>query len=277
LSSAGRGIFLTEILDNRALYPDTHVISIKRPAGFPDTEPGGFISIRAVENTTPLLLRPFSIMWQDDEHIEILVKVVGPGSEALSKKRTKEPVKILGPLGGRTFPAPSQRPVILIAGGTGIAPIAYAIKKWSAAGVSNAVLIYGAASSVGIARDILDEGVIESHYATLDGSLGFEGDAVELFKSLALDNSLPEGDIYSCGPRGMVRALCDAVAGLGGMYKGRFAHHYTSLEAVMACGLGACRGCTVPLKGDGESALKTVCSDGPVFDAEEIDWEGWTW
>jgi dihydroorotate dehydrogenase electron transfer subunit len=54
-----------------------------------------------------------------------------------------------------------------------------------------------------------------------------------------------------------------------------FERHLTSLESVMACGVGACRGCTVPVVSGGVSVLRAVCSDGTVFDASEIDWERW--
>jgi len=138
-------------------------------------------------------------------------------------------------------------------------------------------LLYGGGTSGDIAKELLDEGSIEYHYATLDGSLGFEGDVVELFRKLVLDGALPDGDIYSCGPRGMIRALSDAARSISGAAIENFENHYTSLESVMACGLGACRGCTVPVKNGARTVLKTVCSDGPVFDADMISWEDWNW
>jgi dihydroorotate dehydrogenase electron transfer subunit len=66
----------------------------------------------------------------------------------------------------------------------------------------------------------------------------------------------------------MVRALVEKTGG-------RFKSHHTSLEAVMACGVGACRGCTVPLREGGRIVFKTVCDDGTVFRASDIAWEEW--
>jgi dihydroorotate dehydrogenase electron transfer subunit len=66
----------------------------------------------------------------------------------------------------------------------------------------------------------------------------------------------------------MVRALEETTGG-------HFAAHYTSLEAIMACGVGACRGCTVPVRSGGASVLKAICSDGTVFPAGDILWEEW--
>ena len=82
------------------------------------------------------------------------------------------------------------------------------------------------------------------------------------------DGEAGGGILYSCGPEGMVRAM-ERKAASG------FERHFTSLESVMACGVGACRGCTVPVKTDSGSVLRAICSDGTVFDASEIDWERW--
>jgi dihydroorotate dehydrogenase electron transfer subunit len=74
--------------------------------------------------------------------------------------------------------------------------------------------------------------------------------------------------LASCGPKGMVYGLDRSV--------GReFEEHYTSLETVMACGVGACRGCTVPVRNRDGSVYRSVCSDGTVFRAGDIIWEEW--
>ncbi|MDD3643839.1 MAG: dihydroorotate dehydrogenase electron transfer subunit, partial [Candidatus Krumholzibacteria bacterium] len=131
--------------------------------------------------------------------------------------------------------------------------------------LGRADLVSGAACRDELLTALCEADFTAVHGATIDGSCGFEGDAVELLESLLAAGTIAGGVLYSCGPAGMVRALQARAAGA-------FSRHWTSLEAVMACGVGACRGCTVPVRG---GALKAVCSDGTVFDAADIDWEGW--
>jgi len=271
LKEGNRGRFRTEVLSNSRLNDDTVLLLLKRPRDFPDALPGQFISVRVSEETSPLLMRPYSIMSLSDDGIGILVKVVGRGSGILSEKKEGDPVSFVGPLGGNPFPEPQGGDVTMVAGGTGIAPMMFMISRWlKSKSDIRYVLLYGGDSSENLFTDLVDIEGVDVHFSTLDGSLGFHGDVVELCAELLSKGVVKDGVCYSCGPRGMVKALDDVV-------KGIFDAHYTSLEAVMACGVGACRGCTVPVREDSGSTLKTVCSDGPVFEARRIDWEGWTW
>jgi dihydroorotate dehydrogenase electron transfer subunit len=102
----------------------------------------------------------------------------------------------------------------------------------------------------------------------MDGSAGFSGDVVTLLAKLLDEGRISAPLLYSCGPAAMVRALVERTGG-------RFKSHHTSLEAVMACGVGACRGCTVPLREEGRIVFKAVCDDGTVFRASDIAWEEW--
>ena len=131
-------------------------------------------------------------------------------------------------------------------------------------------LLYGAESKEELCVELLDGIDVNLHLATMDGSAGFKGDVVELLSKLISEGRIEGGTCYSCGPRGMIKAI-ERVRG------DFFDTHYTSLETVMACGVGACRGCIVPIRDSGRVVLKTVCSDGPVFDAGLVDWEGWNW
>jgi len=266
MSGAARGTFRARIVRSVRVSPSTRIVVFERPNGFPEALPGQFVSVRVSEGIAPLLRRPYSIMDLAAGEIELLVKVVGHGSALLAGASTGTVMEIAGPLGGTTFPDPGKEPAVFVAGGTGLAPMIFAARSWKRRRLLGpAALVSGAACGDELLTTLCEADFSSVHGATIDGSCGFEGDAVELLESLIGAGKISGGVLYSCGPAGMVRALQQRVAG-------SFTGHWTSLEAVMACGVGACRGCTVPLRG---GALKAVCSDGTVFDAGAIDWEAW--
>ncbi len=267
--SSGRGCF-TAILKRKAqLSPSCSLLVIERPDGFPDARPGQFVSIRVSDSPVPLLRRPYSIMDLTPKSLSLLVKAVGRGSAEIAARKPGDAIDLMGPLGGAAFPEPEGKAAIFVAGGTGLAPLLFAARSWRRKRLRvKTHIFYGAGSRGELLRDLVNREFSECRFATLDGSSGFRGDVVALCRELALKKRLPAGTLYSCGPRGMVRALVGATRGL-------FRAHYTSLESIMACGVGACRGCAVPVKGAGATALRTVCGDGTVFRAEDIAWEEW--
>ncbi|MCK4549741.1 MAG: hypothetical protein KAU49_06215, partial [Candidatus Krumholzibacteria bacterium] len=262
-------LFTGRIIRTQRLSPSSHLVVFERPRGFPDAAPGQFVSLRITSTITPLLRRPFSIMDLTGTELHLLVKVVGKGSEILAHAPCGTEMDIAGPLGGTIFPSPDKKDAVFVAGGTGLAPMIFAARTWKRDGsLGRADLVYGAGCEDELLVSLCEEDFTAVHAATIDGSCGFEGDAVTLLEQMVEAGEAGGGILYSCGPEGMVRAMERKAA------KG-FRRHLTSLESVMACGVGACRGCTVPVKTDGESALQAICSDGTVFDASEIDWERW--
>jgi dihydroorotate dehydrogenase electron transfer subunit len=197
--------------------------------------------------------------------LTLLVKVVGKGSALLAAKEPGERVDLIGPLGGSTFPRPRGGSAVLVAGGTGIAPMRFAARIWGGVALH---LVYGAACAGEILEPITRDGFSGIHFATLDGSLGYRGDVVALCGELVRAGAVPTGYLASCGPKGMVSELD---ARLGGVFE----EHYTSLETIMACGVGACRGCTVPKRTSSGVSFASACADGTVFRATEIAWEEW--
>lgn len=267
--SSGRGCYTALLKRNARLSPSCSLLVIERPDGFPDARPGQFVSIRVSDSPVPLLRRPYSIMDLAPKTLSILVKAIGRGSAEIAARKPGDAIDLMGPLGGSSFPEPEGGPAIFIAGGTGLAPLLFAARLWRRKRIlSETCILYGAGSRGELLRDLVMRDFSECRFATLDGSSGFRGDVVALCRDLARKKRLPAGTLYSCGPRGMVRALVGATRGV-------FRAHYTSLESIMACGVGACRGCAVPVKGAGAAALRTVCSDGTVFMAEDIAWGEW--
>ena len=260
-----KGHFQAVVSRRESLSPTCALLTMERPPDFPDARPGHFVSVRVAGSTDPLLRRPYSIMDLTDSELVLLVKVIGRGSALLAGREPGEKLDIIGPLGGTVFPEPDGGGAVMVAGGTGLAPVLFAARVWRNAELH---LVYGASCAEEILESIVHEGFTSTHFATLDGSLGYQGDAVSLCDELVNEGTIGGSHLYSCGPKGMVSAL---EAGPGK----RFSEHYTSLETIMACGVGACRGCTVPVKSGNPPAYRSICADGTVFRAREISWEDW--
>jgi dihydroorotate dehydrogenase electron transfer subunit len=226
-------------------------------------QPGQFVMIRVSGLLDPLLRRPLSIhRVLPDGALVLLFKIVGRGTDILATMTAGDQIDIIGPL-GRGFDLRGDGPVCLVGGGMGIAPLLFLAEQRQRSGrcsQDDHVLI-GAANRDELAPlaeefSALGYGV---QTATDDGSMGLHGFVPEL-----LDGVLASvGRVYTCGPWPMMRAVAAScqLAGIACQ---------VSLEARMACGLGACLGCT--LKGAAGSYIH-VCRQGPVVEAGEVAWE----
>lgn len=225
--------------------------------------PGQFVMVRTGFGKDPLLRRPFSIhQTSGDGRLQLYFKVVGRGTDILSRAKKGERVSIFGPL-GRGYRIDSLAPSVIIGGGLGIAPLLFLVKENCRVKktIGDDMIILGARQKAELEPLLADF----KHFglplftATDDGSLGHQGFVTEVFESL----EMPEKSIvYCCGPEPMmdgIRQLCKA-QGLACQ---------VSVESVMACGMGACLGCSRPAK---NGAYTHVCLNGPVYDAEELVW-----
>lgn len=215
---------------------------------------GQFANVRATEGYDPLLRRPLSIMDSDGETLRLLVQVRGKGTEAIAAKRPGEKLNLIGPL-GNSFPKalPGRTPVF-VAGGAGAAPFRFLSRT-----LGGGILLLGARHS-GLLPDTaaLGEFCEKTLIATDDGSEGLRGTVVDL-----LAKTDPAVSVYyACGPKGMLRAFQSWVAS-----NASDAPAYVSLETYMACGIGGCKGCVVPLT---DGSTKLCCTDGPVFSATGV-------
>ncbi|UCE17734.1 MAG: dihydroorotate dehydrogenase electron transfer subunit [Gemmatimonadota bacterium] len=233
-------------------------------------QPGQFVHIRADVQSDPLLPRPFSIHDIDREvmGVEILFQVVGSGTRILSSKRKGESIEVLGPL-GRGFGVDHERRIsVLVAGGIGLAPFPFLIKRLRESGHSVFVLAGWKTVEEIVGLERIESSGASVDVATEDGRRGSCGTVTKL-----LNTRLRAGDfgseseigLYACGPGAMLAT----VAHMARQYN---VPCQVSLEERMACGVGACYGCAV-LAADRENACpeyKLVCKDGPVFDMNEV-------
>ena len=212
------------------------------------TAPGQFLELKLPGF---YLRRPLSVCDWDAESAVILYKVVGRGTDWLSRCRPGQKLDVLSGLGNGFDVAACGERTLVIGGGIGVPPMYGLAKRLLAAGkIPVAILGFNTASERFYEAEFRALGV-ETITATADGSYGVRG---------FVTDALPErfDTFCACGPLPMLRALCAKTDRPG----------FLSLEARMGCGFGACMGCTI-VTTDGP---KRVCREGPVFRKEEIVW-----
>ncbi len=245
--------------------PSAYAIDLECRGLADDAVPGQFTQVRVSDGTDPFLRRTFSISGADPESgvVRLMVDVVGPGTRLLCGMRPGMAISCIGPL-GRGFDLAAghdSRACLLVAGGVGVAPLLLLAARLRAKGDRDIHFLMGGRSSdhVSMAEDPALDG-LSVVYATEDGSRGERG-----YVTIPLESSLREGRfgmLYACGPHPMLKA----VAGMARAFR---VPCQVSLEERMACGIGACLGCAVKLA---NGRVVRACSEGPVFDAEEIAW-----
>ena len=208
--------------------------------------PGQFFMFRTESfRNEPILSRPFGVCEQNENELTFLYQVVGSGTEIMADLTPGHKVKLLGPLGnGFDISKADGKKVAVVAGGIGIAPLLDLCKK----------LPEKADFYAGFTYDpyFVDE---FKAYVNSITTTSFKNDNKFITENLNPDDY---DIIYACGPNGLLKAIHE---------KNNKADIEISMEAHMACGIGACLGCTIP-SADGE--FLRVCKDGPVFDAKEV-------
>jgi dihydroorotate dehydrogenase electron transfer subunit len=256
-----------EVVFNRKINPATFLMGLRAPHIAFESRPGQFLMVRINEGIDPLLRRPFSIYGIDNEdNVCILYKTIGHGTEMLSEKRAGEKLSILGPLGQGFILPESDSKAILVAGGIGAAPL-YFLAQALKDNPMEFMAGFGSSGDI-IPNQQINDRQIKVSIATDDGSEGYSGRVTGLLEEY-LDKSTNESGmltIYSCGPLPMLKKTASIASS-------RNITCQVSMEALMACGLGACQGCAVNvLRQDNQTHYCHVCKDGPVFSSLVIDW-----
>ena len=232
--------------------------------------PGAFAQLRCGAGTTPLLRRPFSVAWTQDDTCGFVFEAVGAGTRLLSELQPGDPVDSLGPL-GHGFTLVDQGPVVCVSGGLGCAPFPLLINELRRRGIDDIVVLNGARTAVRLypAERFARPALPVVAEATDDGTRGHHGPVTEL---LATALRTRPAALYACGPNLMIDAVMRTLAASGAELP---AVLEASLEAPMGCGFGTCLGCALPmLDDDGGSVWKLCCTDGPVLAMRQVDWDG---
>jgi dihydroorotate dehydrogenase electron transfer subunit len=256
----------TEIIFNREIARDTFLMGLRSPEIVATAKPGQFIMIRVGPGIDPLLRRPFSICAvQDDELLLILYRVVGKGTAIMAEASGGNTFSVLGPLGkGFALPDPHKQS-ILVAGGIGVAPLLF-LAQSTRTGPVQLMMGFGSAVEI-ISLDLILDRTMNFIIATDDGSAGHAGPVTDLLEA-RLNQDEFEGNaasIFTCGPEPMMKKVA-------AMALKHDIPCQASLEAVMACGIGACQGCSVKASSKEDHTYFHVCTDGPVFPVKAIDW-----
>jgi len=219
-----------------------------------DIKPGQFVMLKG-NWEEPILPRPFSIYDRDNNSFTILMKIRGKATRKLSKLERGNEIGFKGPL-GNPYPNFRNRRIFLIGGGSGYAPLHFFARYFPQK--ENITFLIGVDKKG--TRTFFDE--IEGckyQWAVEDGSSNHKT-IVDLVK----DCSFPSDAILiGCGPKVVLQTILKIA-------KEKSLESYVSLEEMMACGVGMCKGCAVKVREPDHIVVKHVCKDGPLFSAKEV-------
>ena len=289
MSPATRGsIYLEQarVLSQLAYDGEQFVLRLAAPKCAAHAAPGSFAHITCDEAIP--MRRPLSIMRADAAAgwIEILYKVEGRGLHALAAHKAGDTLSVLGPI-GRPFGAHRERPrTLLVGGGVGIPPMVFLAERLRAAGGlwkplvlmgseipfpfrprPSTLIVPGIPDGTIACMPLLDEWGVPSRLASRSDFPGcFPGFVTQLadawLGSLG-PAELGEVEIFACGPTPMLEVTAQVARRYGVPCQ-------VSPEEFMACGVGGCAGCAVEVRTPAGPAMKRVCVDGPVFEADTV-------
>ena len=266
---------VASVIANSEVKPGIYLVWLEVLQMASVAQPGQFVMVRCGENT--LLPRPLSVHQVTEGKLALLFAIVGKGTEWLSARQVGDSVDVLGPLGNGFSVYPASKKLLLLAGGTGIAPLHFLAERAKSQGYM--VHVHEAVNTAGqLMLDVLSPHYIRVPYSgvpaattlygsadtivgtasTADGSAGVKGLANVCIPGLA-DWA---DQIFACGPLPMYKTMAE-------IPELRNRPVQISLEIRMGCGRGVCYGCTIRTKG----GLKKVCELGPIFNLDDIFWD----
>ena len=271
-----------QILAHYKFEADQYILTLESQEISQATRPGQFVHLSV--SGMLAMRRPISVMSVDKDNgtFDLLYKIVGEGTRQLAERKIGDIVSVIGPI-GNGFEVTENKIPLLIGGGVGMPPIIAMAQELKGNALFNPYVILGSEvpfpfdtskstldgyqSSKLHTMPLLEEWGIPCGLASLQNYEGvYQGYVTDLAKdflgSLTSDE-LSNVEIYTCGPHPMLEAVS------------KLANEYNlpcqaSLEEFMACAVGGCAGCVVEVQTDSGSAMKRVCVDGPVFEAQSV-------
>jgi len=249
---------------------DYQHLTLVAPGVAERTRPGAFVALAVGgDHSATLLRRAFSIYRAKASGVyggtvEIVFAVHGPGTAWLADRRPHDEIDVIGPL-GRPFALPKEPvPCVLVGGGYGSAPLFGLADRLRERGCS-VHMVLGAASESRLFGTVQAKRSAQSIVVTTeDGSVGTPGRATDVLPDLLARTNAAV--VYACGPMGMLSAIA-ALAEQHGVWS------QCAVEEQMACGVGVCMTCVLPVRGDdGVVRMVRSCVEGPVFRGDRVLW-----
>jgi dihydroorotate dehydrogenase electron transfer subunit len=268
-------------INSRAIQKSVEVLSNKKVGSYHhmvfsvgemalSAKPGNFVAISVGgPNSAMVLRRAFAIYRASDRGnyggtIELVVAAHGSGSKWLSERAIHERIDMVGPL-GTAFGIPTEQVnALLVGGGYGSAPLFGLAEVLKQRGC-RVDIVLGASTANKIYAPLEGKRSVNTMTLTTeDGSAGVTGRVTDVMPGLIQKNSVDI--IYSCGPMAMLEAV-DAIAQSAGIV------HQCAVEESMACGIGVCMTCVIPLRDNaGVIRMQRTCIEGPVVDGSKVIW-----
>ncbi len=248
--------YIGKVLRNVELCENVYEMLIECPEIARGAKPGQYLHIKVGKGIDPILRRPISIgrIDKDKGSISLIYQIIGKGTKKIAEMKQGEDIDVIGPL-GNGFEIFEGSKCAVVGGGMGTAPLLELASR-----IKDCDVYLGFRCStfkIKEYKEICKKLLI----ATEDGSMGSKGYVTDLIKDIGRYDV-----VYTCGPKPMmkkVKELCDASS----------VRCYASLEERMGCGIGACLVCACRIKEGDTWHYKRVCTDGPVFEAGEVDFD----
>lgn len=274
-----------EVLDHQSYPGGQYVLRLRAPKCAVRAEPGQFVHLQCGPGLP--MRRPFSIMRASNEQgwIDIFYKNLGAGTRLLSAREKEEILSVLGPI-GQPFTLHRERPLpLILGGGIGMPPMVFLAerlrkdKHWKPFVILGSeipfpfrprpsrIIVPGMPEGTIAAMPLMEDWGIPSRLTSRQGLPGcFDGfitDVARLWLERLSAAERAEIEIFGCGPHPMLAAVAQLARDFALPCQ-------VSLEEYMACAVGGCAGCAVEVQTEQGPAMKRVCVDGPVFDAQAV-------
>jgi dihydroorotate dehydrogenase electron transfer subunit len=271
-----------EVVENVRMARDTFRVRFRCPDLAARALPGQFVMLRLAGYDDPLIGRPLAVYdvlqssAGEPESIDVIYLVKGKLTTRLVKFQPGQRLDVWGPLGNGFEPIATNH-LVMVAGGIGQTPFVCLAKEYlglqkfgcparQPARCERVTLCYGGRSADLLAGVADFERIgVDVRIATDDGSLGHHGLVTDVLAQVLAESDEP-CQVVCCGPEPMMEAVAQVTAAAEVPCR-------VSLETPMACGIGICFTCVAKVRDEsGEWDYKRTCVDGPVFDAELIEW-----
>jgi dihydroorotate dehydrogenase electron transfer subunit len=254
-----------EVLEVTRLGPYWR-LSLLAPSIAASHSPGQFLSVAVGAGLETPLRRCFSVLDADPRtgRVDFAFAIYSQGTLWLARRQPAETIDVVGPLGRGFPPPPSRCRCLLIGGGHGAAALYRLVRDCSGRGNSVHVILGAGTRDLLFGVELFTEIADSVSLTTDDGSAGLQGTVCTALPEIVA--SLQPTVIYAAGPMPMLRAVAEQASATD-------VPSYVATEAAMACAIGVCMTCVLPIvSDDGVTRMTRICVDGPVFRGDLVRW-----